>query len=159
MRRRRRVGVSWTSTASRREQRRFRRMFGTPADQAWAVDRGSTPTECVAVSRRSWLGRGDADRPYETVLPDGRSRASRCRRAIADGLVESLDVATASGARSSREADRQKDDFIALLAHELRNPLAPIRNGLQVLRLSDDRAVAGAVAGDDGPAARRTWCG
>jgi len=34
------------------------------------------------------------------------------------------------------EADRKKDDFIALLAHELRNPLAPIRNGLQVLRLA-----------------------
>lgn len=39
-----------------------------------------------------------------------------------------------------READRQKDDFIALLAHELRNPLAPIRNGLQVLRLADGDA-------------------
>ncbi|MEO8922900.1 MAG: PAS domain S-box protein, partial [Caldimonas sp.] len=37
-----------------------------------------------------------------------------------------------------RKADRQKDDFIALLAHELRNPLAPIRTGLQVLRLSQD---------------------
>jgi PAS domain S-box-containing protein len=36
-----------------------------------------------------------------------------------------------------RESDRRKDDFIALLAHELRNPLAPIRNGLQILRLSD----------------------
>ena len=33
-----------------------------------------------------------------------------------------------------RDADRKKDEFIALLAHELRNPLAPIRNGLQVLR-------------------------
>ncbi|HEY1191032.1 MAG TPA: ATP-binding protein, partial [Gemmata sp.] len=39
-----------------------------------------------------------------------------------------------------RDADRKKDDFIALLAHELRNPLAPVRNGLQVLRLSPDRA-------------------
>jgi PAS domain S-box-containing protein len=36
-----------------------------------------------------------------------------------------------------READRRKDDFIALLAHELRNPLAPLRNGLQVMRLAD----------------------
>ncbi len=40
-----------------------------------------------------------------------------------------------------READRKKDDFIALLAHELRNPLAPIRNGLQVVRLSQDRTM------------------
>jgi len=34
------------------------------------------------------------------------------------------------------EADRRKDEFIATLAHELRNPLAPIRNGLQVIKLA-----------------------
>ncbi|WP_397570777.1 PAS domain-containing protein [Schlesneria sp. T3-172] len=38
-----------------------------------------------------------------------------------------------------READRKKDDFLALLAHELRNPLAPIRNGLQVMRLAEGK--------------------
>ncbi|HEX6175162.1 MAG TPA: PAS domain S-box protein [Candidatus Binatia bacterium] len=35
-----------------------------------------------------------------------------------------------------READRRKDEFLATLAHELRNPLAPIRNGLHMLRLT-----------------------
>jgi CheY-like chemotaxis protein/two-component sensor histidine kinase len=35
-----------------------------------------------------------------------------------------------------KEADRQKDQFLATLAHELRNPLAPLRNGLQIMRLS-----------------------
>ena len=34
------------------------------------------------------------------------------------------------------EADRRKDQFLALLAHELRNPLAPIRNAVQILRMS-----------------------
>jgi PAS domain S-box-containing protein len=34
------------------------------------------------------------------------------------------------------EADRRKNEFLATLAHELRNPLAPLRNGLQILRLS-----------------------
>jgi PAS domain S-box-containing protein len=34
------------------------------------------------------------------------------------------------------EADRKKDEFLATLAHELRNPLAPIRNALQIMRLS-----------------------
>lgn len=34
-----------------------------------------------------------------------------------------------------READRRKDEFLAVLAHELRNPLAPIRNAVQFLRM------------------------
>ena len=35
-----------------------------------------------------------------------------------------------------RDAARRKDEFLAVLAHELRNPLAPLRNGLEILRLS-----------------------
>lgn len=35
-----------------------------------------------------------------------------------------------------RDADRRKDEFLATLAHELRNPLAPIRNGLAILKLA-----------------------
>lgn len=35
-----------------------------------------------------------------------------------------------------RESDRRKDEFLAILAHELRNPLAPIRTGLELMRLS-----------------------
>lgn len=36
------------------------------------------------------------------------------------------------------EADRRKDEFLATLAHELRNPLAPIRTGLEVMKLAAD---------------------
>ena len=36
-----------------------------------------------------------------------------------------------------READRRKNDFISMLSHELRNPLAPIRNSIQVLDYVD----------------------
>src|SRR5262249_40521168 len=39
-------------------------------------------------------------------------------------------------AEALRQADRRKDEFLAMLAHELRNPLAPIRNGLQILQLA-----------------------
>lgn len=37
--------------------------------------------------------------------------------------------------RQREESERRKDEFLAMLAHELRNPLAPIRTGLQLLRL------------------------
>ncbi|MGF6271882.1 PAS domain S-box-containing protein [Massilia sp. UYP11] len=40
------------------------------------------------------------------------------------------------------EADRRKTEFLATLAHELRNPLAPIRNGLSVMRLGGDKPAA-----------------
>jgi PAS domain S-box-containing protein len=38
--------------------------------------------------------------------------------------------------RALLEADRQKNEFLATLAHELRNPLAPIRNSLHIMRLT-----------------------
>lgn len=51
-----------------------------------------------------------------------------------DGVT--LDVSEQKVAEANlREADRRKDEFLATLAHELRNPLAPLRNGLQILRI------------------------
>lgn len=45
-----------------------------------------------------------------------------------------------------READQRKDEFLATLAHELRNPLAPISNALEILNLSENLdPVAGRV--------------
>src|SRR5215831_13735116 len=38
--------------------------------------------------------------------------------------------------REMQEANRRKDEFLAMLAHELRNPLAPIRNAVQILQLA-----------------------
>jgi PAS domain S-box-containing protein len=43
-----------------------------------------------------------------------------------------------------READRRKTEFLATLAHELRNPLAPISNAIQILRLSGESSPAAA---------------
>ena len=39
-----------------------------------------------------------------------------------------------------READRRKDEFLAMLAHELRNPLAPIRTGLELMKMAKNDA-------------------
>ena len=39
-----------------------------------------------------------------------------------------------------READRRKSEFLAILAHELRNPLAPIRNAINILRMKSNDA-------------------
>jgi PAS domain S-box-containing protein len=41
-----------------------------------------------------------------------------------------------------QKADRRKDEFLATLAHELRNPLAPLRNGLQIMRMAGGDAGA-----------------
>lgn len=51
-------------------------------------------------------------------------------------VSESLRIAAAENARlyrQAKEADVRKDEFLAMLAHELRNPLVPIRNALYVL--------------------------
>lgn len=45
-------------------------------------------------------------------------------------------------AMQMQEADRRKDEFIAALAHELRNPLAPIRSGVEILKRQPDASVA-----------------
>src|SRR5262249_46344895 len=47
-----------------------------------------------------------------------------------------------------READRRKDEFLAMLAHELRNPLAPIRNALHIIHFK---------GGDQQPGVRQAW--
>ncbi len=49
------------------------------------------------------------------------------------GVAADIDVSKRA-TQALREADQKKDDFIATLAHELRNPLAPIRNAVRVLR-------------------------
>ena len=47
-----------------------------------------------------------------------------------------------------RETDRRKSEFLAVLAHELRNPLAPIRNGIDMLQLSANNPAAAARVRD-----------
>jgi PAS domain S-box-containing protein len=45
-----------------------------------------------------------------------------------------LRIERARAEEALRDADRRKDEFLAMLAHELRNPLAPIRNAVEILK-------------------------
>jgi PAS domain S-box-containing protein len=67
-----------------------------------------------------------------------RSEATpRVGEATVSGFVgATVDITERRRAEEAlREADRRKDAFLAILAHELRNPLAPIRTGIELLRL------------------------
>ena len=58
----------------------------------------------------------------------------------AERTWEAIERARAAG--QLRDADARKDEFLAMLAHELRNPLAPIRTGLELIRRGGDTLVA-----------------
>ncbi|MCC6555466.1 MAG: PAS domain S-box protein [Polyangiaceae bacterium] len=51
-----------------------------------------------------------------------------------EGVALTLDISEQKRAERAIDADRRKTEFLAVLAHELRNPLAPIRNALEILR-------------------------
>ncbi len=58
---------------------------------------------------------------------------------IRDITVRShLENKTKEQAKALADLSRRKDEFLAMLSHELRNPLAPIRNAVQLLRLQRD---------------------
>jgi signal transduction histidine kinase len=69
----------------------------------------------------------ESGRRYTQIhLRAAEDLAARCAIAIENAqLLEEL-----------RDADRRKDEFIAILAHELRNPLAPMRNAVEIVRAS-----------------------
>lgn len=138
-------------------------VLGRPAREAWASswDRiGPVIGNVLATGRASWaedlpasIGRPVGGTGYPSgfcVSPVfGRegveglfcssvdmsevieARALKARTAALEEKVRK----TAREADVLRKADRQKDKFLATLAHELRNPLAPIRNAVQIMRM------------------------
>jgi two-component system, chemotaxis family, CheB/CheR fusion protein len=68
--------------------------------------------------------------PYRTAL-----------RGLEGAVLVLIDITDRKNAELTlRETDRRKDEFLAVLAHELRNPLAPIGAGIEVLRKIPDDA-------------------
>jgi signal transduction histidine kinase/CheY-like chemotaxis protein len=70
-------------------------------------------------------------RSYERELLTARQSAER---ALAAQLEAEQQLRALNAALS--DADRRKDEFLATLSHELRNPLAPMRSALEVLKLA-----------------------
>jgi PAS domain S-box-containing protein len=84
-------------------------------------------------NKRAASGFAPADR--EMLLAVSQTAAVAIQNALAYQELQRAEEAL-------KEADRRKDEFLATLAHELRNPLAPIRNGLQVMKLAGGNAGA-----------------
>ncbi len=102
----------------------------------------------AVVSMHDITARKEADETVRRAQHEleGRveARTAELRRANQSLEVEVRERAQVEAAL--REVDRRKNEFIATLAHELRNPLAPLRNAVEVLSLSGTNPATTAVA-------------
>jgi signal transduction histidine kinase/ActR/RegA family two-component response regulator len=109
------------------------------------------PEDRQAVSQRLLqpldAGHGDPSTiDYRVVWPDGRVKWISQRHHMVRGTLrdpQARAMVVALDATERKNSDRRKDEFLATLAHELRNPLAPIRTGLQALARSGGEDAAG----------------
>lgn len=96
----------------------------------------------TAAVQRAVEAQSGYDVEYRTVAPDGRTRWIRAKGRVYcdeggvpvrfDGIT--IDIQQQKEAEAALQAaNQQKDDFLAMLAHELRNPLAPISSASSVL--------------------------
>jgi PAS domain S-box-containing protein len=86
--------------------------------------------------------------PYLTLGPrwmhfavsptfDAGGAVDGCVAVITDNThLRKLEIERAHALAKLREADRRKDEFLAMLSHELRNPLAPLLTAVEILRLA-----------------------
>ncbi len=90
----------------------------------------------IEAGRMAIVARGSYERQFRLVRPDGsirwaesRARVSCDERDVPNRLVGILmDITDRKETETAlRESSRRKDEFLAILAHELRNPLAPVR--------------------------------
>ncbi len=95
------------------------------------------------VARESWQVRRDGTRFWGcsviTALRDERGELKGFAKVIRDSTDrKQLEMELRRQAQELAEANRRKDEFLAMLSHELRNPLAPVLNSVHVLRQAPD---------------------
>jgi PAS domain S-box-containing protein len=95
------------------------------------------------VTRESWQVRRDGTRFWScsviTALRDERGDLKGFAKVILDTTDrKQLEMELRRQAEELTEANRRKDEFLAMLSHELRNPLAPVLNSVHVLRQAPD---------------------
>ena len=134
------VVTSWNSGASRLYGYAAEEMIGRPI---MLLTPEGEPLDVPSILAR--IRRGESIEHYETrrqrkdgEVLDISLTVSPLRTADGD-IVGASKIARDITARKQaelalRDAARRKDEFLAILAHELRNPLAPLRNGLEVMR-------------------------
>ena len=128
--------------------RRFEQMFGVQSEAIRGRSvRDVFPAELAAAFEHNHRRVLAAGRPLEIEETVPYRNESRVYASVMAPLFDStgvprgiVSVATDITDRKHfedtlREADRRKDEFLAMLSHELRNPLAPIRNAVQVLSI------------------------
>jgi len=118
----RRVPIIFLTAGSADRQRRFR------GYEAGAVDFLHKPLEPDII-------RSKADVFFELFRQ--RQEVAQQRDELRTATLENTRLLKESRqyADALKEADQRKDEFLAMLAHELRNPLAPVRNAVEILRL------------------------
>lgn len=92
-----------------------------------------------------WVLAHDEQRRFDAedvrVMTSLRDFAAAAYQALSNQERLKEEIAERKRAEAAlREADNRKNEFLAILAHELRNPLAPIRNALEIVRLSNDHS-------------------
>ena len=116
----RRIPIIFVTAGVADRQRRFR------GYDAGAVDFLNKPIE-------PHILRSKADVFFELYRQRQEVASQRDELKAATERIQVLLEESNRQAEALRDADRRKDEFLAMLAHELRNPLAPIRNAVELL--------------------------
>lgn len=111
---------------------------------AWLLARGITEPVAELGRAAMALGHGQLSPTARCGIPeiDAVSRAledAAAERTRAENDKEQLRAAEHEALQRAQQAARAKDEFLAMLGHELRNPLAPIVTTLELIRLRGDK--------------------